>query len=71
MQIKSFFFAIYISFDHNIYKNEIISMKKERLAIDQIYFKYYNVLIFSALMNLTKKIIKKTCTFIRFINENV
>jgi hypothetical protein len=47
--------------------------EKRKTYIDKKYFnKNYNILKFGTLMNLTKKSkIKKFCTFIRYINENV
>ena len=47
---------------HYLFKCDYFN-EKRKTCIDKIYFKYYNVLIFSALMNLTKKIIKKNMHF--------
>ena len=57
---------------HYLLKCNYFSEKRKTICIDKKYFKNCNILKFGTLMNLTKKSkIKKLCTFIRYINENV
>ena len=57
---------------HYLLKCNYFSEKRKTICLDKIYFKNCNILKFGTLMNLTKKSkIKKLCTFIRYINENV
>jgi hypothetical protein len=71
IKVQIFFIFDFFCEFHYLLKCNYFS-EKRKTCVDKEYFKNCNILKFGTLMNLTKKSkIKKICTFIRYINENV